>query len=538
MALPKELSNVLSFVISKGYQIHPDAFDILKNHDKDVMKIISRVLKNKEGQNRLKRSNMILAEDLADISTKLNEYVSPNKIDKNNVNDLMASFSEIENEQSYFRILFDPSKKIRSYNNQYSQIGNDNNGSETFGFINLFKSRYEKLSSILANRQESKNITKISFIKNNIVNLKKNSSRSMFENNNLNSRRYDKNSSFFISGLVMSKNSKKNGLEIIIDDQSGIINTVAVSDDVKRQVAMIALDQMVLIEVENNGSSFIIKKILSPDIPDHIAVRSKKEEYVVLISDLHVGSRYFMEEQFLKFIEWLSSPNNEIASKIKFLCLCGDLIDGVGIFPNQEKELLELDAIKQMNHAINLLTRIPEKINVFIIPGNHDLGRRALPQPSIPKKYSQKLYDFKNISMLGNPCLLDLNGVKTLMFHGQSLDDIIATTPGLSYSHPAEAMKILLKARHLSPIYGQRTPLSPENEDMMVIDQIPDILHSGHVHVIDVQNYKGTLMVNSGAWQAQTKFQQTMGITPTPGIAIVVNLATLQPFQVDFNDIY
>ena len=38
-----------------------------------------------------------------------------------------------------------------------------------------------------------------------------------------------------------------------------------------------------------------------------------------------------------------------------------------------------------------------------------------------------------------------------------------------------------------------------------------------------------------GAWQAQTRFQQTMGITPSPGIAIVVNLATLQPFKQDFN---
>ena len=56
--------------------------------------------------------------------------------------------------------------------------------------------------------------------------------------------------------------------------------------------------------------------------------------------------------------------------------------------------------------------------------------------------------------MLGNPSLVELNSVKILMYHGQSLDDIIATTPGLTYSKPAEAMKVLLKARHLSPIYG------------------------------------------------------------------------------------
>jgi DNA polymerase II small subunit len=121
------------------------------------------------------------------------------------------------------------------------------------------------------------------------------------------------------------------------------------------------------------------------------------------------------------------------------------------------------------------------------------------------------------------------------MYHGQSLDDIIATTPGMSYSKPAQAMRVLLKARHLAPTYGERTPIAPEVEDMMVISEIPDILHSGHVHVTDLENYRGTLIVNSGAWQSQTKFQQTMGITPTPGIAIIVNLATLQPSLLNFN---
>ena len=66
-------------------------------------------------------------------------------------------------------------------------------------------------------------------------------------------------------------------------------------------------------------------------------------------------------------------------------------------------------------------------------------------------------------------------------------------------------------------------------------DSTPDILHSGHVHNIDVQNYRGTLIVNSGAWQAQTKYQEMMGIVPSPGIAIVVNLANLHPFQMNFN---
>jgi len=83
--------------------------------------------------------------------------------------------------------------------------------------------------------------------------------------------------------------------------------------------------------------------------------------------------------------------------------------------------------------------------------------------------------------------------------------------------------------------YISPMPIAPEQEDMMVITEVPDILHSGHVHVVDVQSYRGTLVVNSGAWQSQTKYQQTMGITPTPGMAIIVNLATLQPVVYDFN---
>ena len=31
------------------------------------------------------------------------------------------------------------------------------------------------------------------------------------------------------------------------------------------------------------------------------------------------------------------------------------------------------------------------------------------------------------------------------------------------------------------------------------------------------------------------KFQRTMGIIPNPGVAVMVNLATLQPFIMDFN---
>jgi DNA polymerase II small subunit len=497
-----------------GYQIHPDAFAMLKGLDIDILKTVQDIVKMKI---KNKENTSIIVEDIKNLINPRGNVSNGNSFN-NTILNSTSSIVDVTSGQHSFKVVSDPTANI-------------NSGEGIKGYTSLFRSRFEKSLRILALRPDSKRITKITSIRH-----KSNSSklRKSFDVN----LEINKKTSV-VAGLLMSKRSKKNGLEMMIDDYSGMLSVLAVTEELKRQASILALDQMIMVELDDSNKKwthgFIAKSLVSPDIPDHLPNRSNSESYVVLISDLHVGSKYFLEVEFLRFLNWLSSADEDIVSRIKFLCIGGDLIDGIGIFPNQEKELIETNANKQMDHVSDLLAKIPKHIKVFVIPGNHDPGRRALPQPALPRKYSDRLYSFENFTMLGNPSLIELDGVKVLMYHGQSLDDIIATTPGLSYSKPAEAMKILLKARHLSPIYGERTPIGPELEDMMVITDVPDILHSGHVHSIDVQNYRGTLIVNSGAWQAQTKFQQTMGIIPSPGIAIVVNLSNLQPFQMNFN---
>ena len=513
--MQREISNALSFAISKGYQIHPDAFSMLKGLDIDILKLVQDIVKMKI---KHKQSSSIIVEDIKNLINPEGKVADVDSFSNTLLNATTAVADTFSSGQNSYKVILDPTSRI-------------NSGEGVRGYTALFRSRFEKSLRILALRPDSKRITKITALKHRSNNAKL---RNTYDMNTDAST-----SSSVIAGLLMSKRSKKNGLEMVIDDYSGMVSVLAITEELKKQASILALDQMIMLEVDNINKKgvqgFVVRNLVSPDIPDHLPNRSKSESYAVLISDLHVGSKYFLEVEFLRFLNWLSSTDDEIVSRIKFVCIGGDLIDGIGIFPNQDKELIEMDTSKQMNHVVDLLAKIPQHIKVFIIPGNHDPGRRALPQPALPRKHSDKLYSSENFTMLGNPSLVELNGVKILMYHGQGLDDIIATTPGLSYSKPAEAMKILLKARHLSPIYGERTPIGPELEDMMVITEVPDILHSGHVHSIDVQNYRGTLIVNSGAWQAQTKYQQTMGIVPTPGIAIVVNLANLQPFQMNFN---
>ncbi len=556
MTANNNLSKIISLVTSKGFQIHPEALNLIEGFQEDFFQTMEDILKEKKEK---KEESMVI------ISDDIRNFVKPSsyKIPKEDNNDnngrgrLMASRTstststtsttiadhyrynedkEIKTAETSLSIKRDGINKHKEKTGENFRIiydSNDkiNSGEGVEGYTSLFRSRYEKSLRILSLRQNSKKIKKIEIIKQ-LFNQPKTNTNSMSKENS--------NSSLFAAGLIMNKEIRNNSYNITIDDQTGLLTATTYDEDLKKQISMLTVDQMVMIEFENGFKKrkSTIKNIYSLDVPDRIANKAKSEVFSILISDLHIGSKFFMEKEFQNFLDWLNgdeNSNNDIISKIKYICICGDLIDGIGIFPNQDRELLEKDSYSQMDHAIKILSRIPKHMKVFLIPGNHDLGRRALPQPSIPKKYAEKLYSLDNVTMLGNPCMINMEGIKIMMFHGQSLDDVIASIPGLSYSKPAEAMKILLKSRHLSPIYGQRTPIAPEKEDMMIIEEVPDILHSGHVHVIDVDSYKGTLLVNSGAWQSQTPFQQTMGITPTPGIAIAINLSSLKPYKIDFN---
>ena len=288
-----------------------------------------------------------------------------------------------------------------------------------------------------------------------------------------------------------------------------------------------------LVDVELAQGKLFAKRVTQPDVPIRVASTSKKTVYAVFLSDLHIGSNKFLGSAFDRFLEWLagkkrfSEGDEEIVRRLKYVVIGGDVVDGVGVFPNQEYELTELDVYKQYDMVSEKLKMVPRHLQMLIIPGNHDATRQALPQPMIPKKYASSLYDLPNVKMLGDPCFFKLNGVSVLVYHGRSLDDVLATTPGLSYERPEEAMKVLLRARHLAPTFGLRTPIAPEVEDHLVIEEVPDIFHAGHVHTIGLDRYKSTLIINSGTWQAQTGYQANLGINPRPGLVPIVNLATL-----------
>ena len=92
----------------------------------------------------------------------------------------------------------------------------------------------------------------------------------------------------------------------------------------------------------------------------------------------------------------------------------------------------------------------------------------------------------------------------------------------------------MLLMRHLAPIYGGRTPLMPSARDGLVIDPAPEILVTGHAHTFGVDRYRGVLLLNASAWQAETEYQRMRNISPVPAQAAVVDLRDLGLTRLDF----
>lgn len=472
--MKKELSFALNYALNKGFQIHPDAFKILENVGVEKLERIIKEIVREKTKQKLFQINQ------DDLETYLGIKDDPS----------------LETE---IKILLDPTDKITT-------------GEGVKGYNALFSSRFNKLKRIISDRPEARMLKSLTFVKN---------ERSKED--------------MYVCGLVTARNSERNVTKLVLEDPSGSFEGVVFDDELQKTADTLLLDQFVMARVSvGKNSGFIIKDLILPDIPDQATNKSESEAYAVFLSDLHIGSKYFMEEELTDFISWISSPD-PVAKKIRFVLICGDVVDGVGIYPNQNRELVCQTIEEQLRKVEDLIEDIPKSIKIIIMPGNHDPGRRALPQPAIPKKYNSGLWDRENVIMVGNPAVVSLNGVKVMMFHGQSIDDIVKTTPGLSYDKPTNVMKHLLRARHLSPIYGSQTPIAPEMQDLMVIEDIPDIFHVGHVHKAQLDMYKGILLVNSGSWQKQTPFQASVGMTPNPGIALLVNLKTFQVFHQNYN---
>lgn len=377
-------------------------------------------------------------------------------------------------------------------------------------FVNLFQDRFQRIGGMLKNRPRLSSAIPLS-----------------------NLTKMEPGDEVQVIGMVVEKRETQKGLVIELEDPTGAASIWVFKGELLSTAREVIPDEVIGVVGKVSSRSGKLpyinaSEILWPEFPQMSEWKGATEPvYAAFISDLHIGSQMFLEQVFRRFLSWLRGETprkKEVAEKVRYLFVAGDVVDGIGIYPRQERELLIPDIFKQYEYAAELLSKIPEHIKVVICPGNHDAVRAAEPQPAIPKEVAGRFYDM-GFLMVGNPCLLEVEGVKVLMYHGRSFDDL-ATVLGMDRKNPIGMMKALLRKRHLSPFYGGKNALAPENRDFMVIEEIPQILHCGHLHVFGYETNKGVLLLNSGTFQGMTAYMRKQGIEPTPGYVPVVNLQT------------
>jgi len=331
-------------------------------------------------------------------------------------------------------------------------------------------------------------------------------------------------------------------LKLMLEDFTGTITAIisAKNEDLMKKASYLTLDETLAFIGSQGKNVFFIKDIVWPDIPNKPVHKSPDEVYAAFSGDMHFGSHMFMPKEFDKFVQWLqgklgNEKQREIARKTKYLFIPGDVVDGVGIYPEQNKELNITDIYKQYEFAAQQLAQIPDNKHIIIIPGNHDALRLCEPQPQLYKDLAAPIYELPNVISLSNPAIVNIHkqddfpGVDVMLYHGYSfdyfVDDIEALRLAGGYDAPDKVMEYLLKRRHLAPTYGATLAL-PMADDPLLIRSVPDVVVTGHVHKSKIGLYKQVLLVSGSCWQSKTVFQERVGHHPEPARVPILNLQT------------
>ncbi|MBS3107763.1 DNA-directed DNA polymerase II small subunit [Candidatus Woesearchaeota archaeon] len=440
------------------------------------------------------------------------DFLQNNLIDEN----LLNSYTKIET------IPEDESNNLIDVKTKVEIIFNYNKATkkkDISHFVSYFRKRYETLSNLLMRRPELANVISINRLWN--KQLKE---------------------TVAIIGLVSSKEETKNGHFILeIEDLTGKIK-VLINKERKEIAKNIILDEVIGVIGSIGDKIVFSSEIIYPDVPLTKELKKSPDEIcAAFISDIHVGSKMFLPEDFERFIDWLngnvgSEKQKQFARRIKYLFVAGDIVDGVGIYPSQENELNIKDIAEQYKTCAEYLNKIRKDVHIIICPGNHDAVRIGEPQPALINQFTEPLTKMSNVILVSNPAIINIHktdyfpGFDVLMYHGYSFDSYVSNVDSIreggGYDRADLIMKFLLQKRHLAPTYASTLYFMDNEEDPLIIKTVPDFFVTGHIHKTNVSNYNNISLICGSCWQSKTNFQEKVGHNPEPSRVPVVNLKT------------
>jgi DNA polymerase II small subunit len=325
-----------------------------------------------------------------------------------------------------------------------------------------------------------------------------------------------------ISYIQSISKTKNNHYILIVEDLTGEIKTLINKENKKLIETIKDLSEEDFVYIKGNlGNNIIFAEEIKFLDYKKEAQKEKIKKKMVFISDLHIGSRNFCEKEFMKAINWINQSFSQTnQSKNTVIFILGDIVDGVGIFKEQKKELTIKKLKDQYSKAAEILSKINKDLPIILIPGNHDDLENIEPQETLDLEAAVELYKMKNLIILPNPSFLVFNEenvqFKLFLYHGQSFDYFVQNNEKIrlngGYKKVDLLMDLLLKKRRISNTKSSR--LNPQNRKSLIIKEEPDVFVTGHTHTTKISKKQGVMILNPGTFQSQTSFQKEQNILP------------------------
>lgn len=403
---------------------------------------------------------------------------------------------------------------------------------EYLDFVYHLNNRFRALAGMLRSRQELQGV----------ISLNK-----LTKNSELNDTRVS------LIGMILDKQeTKNNNIILTIEDPTGTAKVLyhTKNEEYYKQARDLVLDEVIGITGTYKDGLVFGDALLYPDVPmGKEFKKNPKEEHMVIIGDMHVGSHEFLKEDFNKFLKWINGKlgnekQKEMAAKTKYIIFTGDLVEGVGVYPGQENDLEFKDVKDQYLEFTKLVKQIPSHIQIVIIPGNHDAGRIAEPQLPPYTDMAEELYSLPNILLTTSPGNVNIGATDTfpgfdlLLYHGYSFiyysDNVESIRQSGGQKASEKIMKFLLQRRHLAPTHTSNLYVPDKTRDPLIIETIPDFFITGHIHRVSFANYKSVTMINGSCWTDITDDQEKRGLEPQPARLPIINLQTREVSIINF----
>lgn len=370
---------------------------------------------------------------------------------------------------------------------------------EVEDFRKLFVNRFEELSSILRKRRFEGRVD--------INRLSHKSGRDTVT----------------VIGLVTDARATQNGNRLVeMQDKTGYTRVIVTDEKLMEEVDTLLSHEVIAFEGQLSDDKEVIfgNEIHYPDVPQSFTrTRTDRSVRAAFVSDIHLGAETFAHKKWVDFVNFVREQPS-----IEYVIIAGDLVEGIGVYPGQKDELKITNIDGQYKLCGEAFKKFPDSVDIIASVGNHDAVRLAEPQPALSDRFKKYFPD--NVTFVGNPATVKIeNGVTIELYHGMSINSFTDSIPGCSVDEPQEIMEMMLKKRHEAPLFGHNTRIAPEKTDYMVMKDIPDIFHTGHVHTFGLSAYRNSIVTNTGAWQYQTDFQEKMNIVPDVGKSPVINLS-------------